>query len=255
MHAYDVSRRRPPQSIPSARPAQDSPAARSATPIYDALYAEWVKSFRTLPGDRSGEEGLGRVSFGIGPERGGAGRHDGRTGLTGLTGLGPGAGPYGAYSVGAAGARHRAQPSPWQRVGQLTRGDQHAGSGPEAHGAEPSGPDGGPGGQGIAHPRAIADPQGIAHPQGIADVQGPAGAPGVAHTNGTGGRAGVTDATNVNGTTGTTGTTGPGTAPGTGHPGTTRAGAVWQPVVGRHAAGLQRMLPALPPGAGPHPAN
>lgn len=31
---------------------------RSATPIYDALYAEYERLFRTLPGDRSGEEDL-----------------------------------------------------------------------------------------------------------------------------------------------------------------------------------------------------
>ncbi|MFI9233280.1 MULTISPECIES: hypothetical protein [Streptomyces] len=30
----------------------------SATPIYDSLYAEYRRSFRALPGDRSGEEGL-----------------------------------------------------------------------------------------------------------------------------------------------------------------------------------------------------
>ncbi|CAM5528560.1 Secreted protein OS=Streptomyces glaucescens OX=1907 GN=SGLAU_07760 PE=4 SV=1 [Streptomyces glaucescens] len=34
------------------------------TPIYDKLYAEYVKSFRTLPGDRSGEEKLGFTAFG-----------------------------------------------------------------------------------------------------------------------------------------------------------------------------------------------
>jgi hypothetical protein len=36
----------------------------SATPIYDALYAEWIRSFRTLPGDRHGEENLGFTAFG-----------------------------------------------------------------------------------------------------------------------------------------------------------------------------------------------
>jgi hypothetical protein len=30
----------------------------SATPIYDALYAEYQRLFRTLPGDRAGEEEL-----------------------------------------------------------------------------------------------------------------------------------------------------------------------------------------------------
>lgn len=30
----------------------------SGTPIYDALYSEYRRLFRALPGDRSGEEGL-----------------------------------------------------------------------------------------------------------------------------------------------------------------------------------------------------
>ena len=45
------------------RPAQDS-SGHSATPIYDALYAEFRRSFRALPGDRSGEEELGFTAFG-----------------------------------------------------------------------------------------------------------------------------------------------------------------------------------------------
>ncbi|WP_370411441.1 hypothetical protein [Streptomyces fradiae] len=36
----------------------------SATPIYDALYSEYRRSFRSLPGDRSGEEDLGFRGFG-----------------------------------------------------------------------------------------------------------------------------------------------------------------------------------------------
>ncbi|MFC4036028.1 hypothetical protein ACFO3J_31895 [Streptomyces polygonati] len=39
------------------RTAQDS-AGGSGTPIYDALYSEYRRLFRTLPGDRSGEEQL-----------------------------------------------------------------------------------------------------------------------------------------------------------------------------------------------------
>jgi hypothetical protein len=48
------------------RPAYDGPVGggqRSATPIYDALYAEYRRSFRALPGDRSGEEDLGFKGF------------------------------------------------------------------------------------------------------------------------------------------------------------------------------------------------
>lgn len=48
------------------RPAQDVSAGLSATPIYDALYSEYRRSFRTLPGDRSGEEELSFRSFGAG---------------------------------------------------------------------------------------------------------------------------------------------------------------------------------------------
>ncbi|MFE0651797.1 hypothetical protein ACFVZH_24725 [Streptomyces sp. NPDC059534] len=46
------------------RPAQDVTASGSPTPIYDALYSEYRRSFRTLPGDRSGEEGLSFRAFG-----------------------------------------------------------------------------------------------------------------------------------------------------------------------------------------------
>ncbi|MFR9673944.1 hypothetical protein [Streptomyces sp. TR06-5] len=37
---------------------------RSATPIYDALYAEYQRLFRALPGDRAGEEQLRFEGFG-----------------------------------------------------------------------------------------------------------------------------------------------------------------------------------------------
>lgn len=46
------------------RPAQDVTAGQSATPIYDALYSEYRRSFRALPGDRSGEDDLGFRAFG-----------------------------------------------------------------------------------------------------------------------------------------------------------------------------------------------
>lgn len=67
----------------------------SATPIYDALYAEYVRSFRSLPGDRSGEEELGFTAFRSIP---------------------CGRGSYSAYSAGAQSARV-GQQSVWQRVG------------------------------------------------------------------------------------------------------------------------------------------
>ncbi|MDN0195888.1 hypothetical protein [Streptomyces sp. S.PNR 29] len=69
MHTYDVPRRQSYQSIPSSWAAQDTQGGPSATPIYDALYAEYVKSFRALPGDRSGEEELGFTAFGNIPRK------------------------------------------------------------------------------------------------------------------------------------------------------------------------------------------
>lgn len=86
MHAYDVPRRHAYQSSPSLRPAPGP----SATPIYDALYAEWVKSYRALPGDRHGEEELGFRSF--------------------FTNSSHGTGSYGPYQSGTYGGRHGAAP-------------------------------------------------------------------------------------------------------------------------------------------------
>ncbi|MDQ0747423.1 hypothetical protein QF034_001654 [Streptomyces africanus] len=107
MHAYDVPRRQSYSSIPSARSAQDSQGGPSATPIYDALYAEYVKSFRALPGDRSGEEKLGFTAFGNLPHS------------TGSYGS-PHSNSYSAYSAGAQSARHAAGQQPqWQRVGTV----------------------------------------------------------------------------------------------------------------------------------------
>ncbi|NLU69063.1 hypothetical protein [Streptomyces sp. HNM0574] len=53
--AYDV------RSGGSGSPAR---AAGSDTPIYDSLYAEYSRLFRTLPGDRSDEEDLKFEGFG-----------------------------------------------------------------------------------------------------------------------------------------------------------------------------------------------
>ncbi|MFI6382945.1 hypothetical protein ACIBKX_26250 [Streptomyces sp. NPDC050658] len=46
------------------RAAQDTGGTHSATPIYDALYSEYRRSFKALPGDRTGEEALGFTAFG-----------------------------------------------------------------------------------------------------------------------------------------------------------------------------------------------
>jgi hypothetical protein len=99
VHAYDVPRRQSYQPIPSSRSARDPQGGPSATPIYDALCAEYVKSFRALPGDRSGEEEFGFIGFGNTPH----------------SSYGS---SYSFYSAGAHSARHRTGQQPqWQRVG------------------------------------------------------------------------------------------------------------------------------------------
>ncbi|MGW5849508.1 hypothetical protein ACWFQ8_16400 [Streptomyces sp. NPDC055254] len=53
---------------------RDSAPAVSPTPIYDTLYSEYLRAFRTLPGDRTGEEDLGFTAFSYGgPYDGGSG--------------------------------------------------------------------------------------------------------------------------------------------------------------------------------------
>ncbi|MFI0981519.1 hypothetical protein ACH4SP_31485 [Streptomyces sp. NPDC021093] len=52
------------------RPSQEAPPQSTFTPIYDALYSEYRRSFRALPGDRSGEEDLGFTAFRTGPGMG-----------------------------------------------------------------------------------------------------------------------------------------------------------------------------------------
>ncbi|GHG31814.1 hypothetical protein Shyd_32410 [Streptomyces hydrogenans] len=85
VHPYDPSPQPYPSPIPAMRPAQDGPAGFSATPIFDALYSEYRRSFRTLPGDRSGEEQLAFRAFGTA-------RSTGLSGFSGVHGQ-----PYAAY--------------------------------------------------------------------------------------------------------------------------------------------------------------
>ncbi|WP_330456948.1 hypothetical protein OIB37_08655 [Streptomyces sp. NBC_00820] len=119
MHAYDISHRRSAFSpVPSARAGQDGAGGTSATPIYDTLYAEWVRTFRTLPGDRSGEEDLGFTAFGNLPQS---------TGSYGGYRPGSFSSSYSAYSAGAYSARQQSQ---WQRVGTLGRQQQSDGARP-----------------------------------------------------------------------------------------------------------------------------
>ena len=51
--------------IPGMRPAHGTELSASATPIYDALYSEYRRLFRALPGDRSGEEEFRFIAFGL----------------------------------------------------------------------------------------------------------------------------------------------------------------------------------------------
>ncbi|AIR97567.1 hypothetical protein [Streptomyces glaucescens] len=116
MHAYDAPRRQPYPSVPPpSRPVPDR-SAPSPTPIYDKLYAEYVKSFRALPGDRSGEEKLGFTAFGSIPY--GAASPSGSPGGALAGSLG---GSYGAYyGAGANSARQSGgQPAQWERVGRI----------------------------------------------------------------------------------------------------------------------------------------
>ncbi|WP_408055287.1 hypothetical protein [Streptomyces paludis] len=76
------------------RPAQDLADGFSTTPIYDALYSEFRRSFRALPGDRSNEENLGFTAFGTG--------HASHSG-------------YGGYGGGYGGLGHTPHPGSWQR--------------------------------------------------------------------------------------------------------------------------------------------
>ncbi|MEV7203018.1 hypothetical protein [Streptomyces griseoluteus] len=113
MHPYDASPRRPALSpVPVARSGQENSGGSSSTPIYDTLYAEWVKTFRTLPGDRSGEENLGFTAFGNLPQS---------TGSYGGHRPGSFSSSYSAYSAGAYSARQQSQQSQWQRIGTIGR--------------------------------------------------------------------------------------------------------------------------------------
>ncbi|MCF1510568.1 hypothetical protein [Streptomyces glomeratus] len=103
MHAYDVPRRQSYQPISPGRAAQDPSAGASATPIYDELYAEYIRAFRACPGDRSGEEELGFVAFSLSS-------HDTGSYGTGTYGTG-------TYGTGAYGTRHG---TPQHATGHLT---------------------------------------------------------------------------------------------------------------------------------------
>ncbi|MFJ5636061.1 hypothetical protein ACIQF5_25915 [Streptomyces goshikiensis] len=90
MHPYDPPRAPyHPSTVTPLRPARDrqSAPAASHTPIFDTLYSEYLRAFRTLPGDRTGEEDLGFTAFSYG------GAHY----------ASPGESPYGSGSLSGSG--------------------------------------------------------------------------------------------------------------------------------------------------------
>ncbi|WP_406448617.1 hypothetical protein OG782_07530 [Streptomyces sp. NBC_00876] len=101
------------------RPAQDPSGGPSHTPIYDALYSEYRRSFRALPGDRSGEESLGLQGFGTGLF-GSRAPLSGRSGHVGHGGaVTTGAGTTGGTAGHGSGpGTHTGSLGTWQRVGR-----------------------------------------------------------------------------------------------------------------------------------------
>ncbi|MET9887293.1 hypothetical protein ABZZ20_29985 [Streptomyces sp. NPDC006430] len=94
-------------------PVQDResvPAAVSHTPIYDALYSEYLRSFRTLPGDRTGEEDLGFTAFSYGGAYMGGGSP---YGSGGGSSYGTGGSEYGGGSYGSGWNGSAWQTDPW----------------------------------------------------------------------------------------------------------------------------------------------
>ncbi|MFE5873387.1 hypothetical protein ACFQ6V_32695, partial [Streptomyces roseifaciens] len=81
----------------------------SVTPIYDALYSEYRRSFRALPFDRSGEEELRFVGFG--PQLG-YGQYGGQQGYAGQLGYHVHAGYNTAWDTHYGRQRGGAGPAP-----------------------------------------------------------------------------------------------------------------------------------------------
>jgi hypothetical protein len=68
VYSYDVAtatRSSSNRSIPSMRPSYDAEHPTSPTPIYDSLYSEYRRLFRSLPGDRSNEENMRFTGFAV----------------------------------------------------------------------------------------------------------------------------------------------------------------------------------------------
>ncbi|MEY9997928.1 hypothetical protein ABIE67_010047 [Streptomyces sp. V4I8] len=111
MHAYDHPHDQSYRSLPFLSPPRSFAQSSQTTPIYDALYAEWVDSFRTTPGDRSGEGALVPAAFGSNPHNASPVAADAHE-------------PYGnshnAYDVKGYGTHNSAgREGHWQRVASL----------------------------------------------------------------------------------------------------------------------------------------
>ncbi|OIJ97735.1 hypothetical protein [Streptomyces colonosanans] len=115
MHAYDVSRRQSYSPVPYGRATQDG---ASATPIYDALYDEYVKSFRACPGDRSGEEELAFTAFSNSPYTRVA--YD-----TGRYGTGHGTPQHATGHLAAQHGHTSTAAAAWEQVARHARGMHH----------------------------------------------------------------------------------------------------------------------------------
>ncbi|QTT77634.1 hypothetical protein J7W19_06640 [Streptomyces mobaraensis NBRC 13819 = DSM 40847] len=90
VYSYEPASRTSYQNyIPGMRPPREADRGRteSVTPIYDALCSEYRRAFRTLPGDRAGEEELAFKGFGPQPQPYGGGTGQGYYGR--LTGHSP----------------------------------------------------------------------------------------------------------------------------------------------------------------------
>lgn len=114
------------------RPARDPSGGPSHTPIYDALYSEYRRSFRALPGDRSGEESLGLPAFGAGffGSRAPLSVHSSHSGSGGAGSTASGPGGHGSGSAGHTGGL-----GSWQRVGRHAGGGRPAALPPGSRGA------------------------------------------------------------------------------------------------------------------------
>lgn len=114
------------------RPAQDPSGGPSHTPIYDALYSEYRRSFRALPGDRSGEESLGLSAFAAGffGSRAPLSVHSSHSGSGGAGGTAGGTGGHGSGPNSHTGGL-----GSWQRVGRHAGGGRPAALPPGSRGA------------------------------------------------------------------------------------------------------------------------